>query len=682
MKQQKDTKIHKTSHQTHSHESGACHAHAHESAHGGCACCGGEAVEENRHEQRKDIIRIVLSVCLLLAAVIAQKLLVGAQIIEEDSLWLLPMYLLPYFVAGFEVIEEAFEGIANKEVFNENFLMVVATVGALCIGEYPEAVAVMIFFCIGELFEHIALARSRKSITSLAAMKPETAHVYEHDALVTCTPEEVKQEDLILVKPGEKIPLDGVVEQGSSALNTAALTGESLPQEVQCGDTVYSGSINLNAPLKIRVKSTYEESTVNKILELVEHAADKKAKSEKLIRKFAKIYTPAVVLAAVILAVIPPLVNMALQTDAYLQNGALSVWTDWLHRALTFLVISCPCALVISVPLTFFAGVGAAGKQGILIKGSNYLEVLSQTKTVAFDKTGTLTKGKFTVSAVHSETMNEQQMLEVAALAELYSVHPISIALKNAYSGELQENRIRDYREIAGKGICAFVDGKKVQIGNDTYMKQIGAAYQPCHKEGTLIHVVVQGEYMGHIVIADTLKPDAKQTISKLKSRSIQTVMLTGDKQSVAQAVAKKLQIERFFAELLPQDKVKKTEQLKQELSAGESLAFVGDGINDAPVLALADVGIAMGALGSDAAVESADVVVMDDRPSAVEKAIHIAKSTKAIVMQNIIFSIGVKLLVLLLGAFGYADMWLAVFADVGVTVLAVLNAMRAFRIR
>ncbi|MBR0414124.1 MAG: cadmium-translocating P-type ATPase [Clostridia bacterium] len=665
----------------HCHGEHCDHDHDHEHSHShGCACCGDGAIVEDKKQQKKQIIQIILAIVLLAAAVIAEKLLVGAEIIDEMSLWLLPMYLVPYFIAGYKVIEEAFEGLVHKELFNENFLMLIATVGALCIGEYPEAVAVMIFYCIGELFEQIAVARSRRSISSLAELKPESAHVLRGEKFKTVAPEQVKTGDLILVRVGEKIPLDGVIETGSSSLDTAALTGESYPREAAVGDTVYSGSINLNAPLKIRVTGEYKDSTVSIILELVEHSAEKKAKSEKFIRKFAKIYTPVVVIAAVLLAVLPPLYHIVFQTPDYLSGGAMPIWTDWIYRALTFLVISCPCALVISVPLGFFAGVGAASRQGILVKGTNYLEVLAQVKTVAFDKTGTLTKGKFSVTAVHSDVLNEAQMLETAALAEMCSVHPIAQALKSAYGKELDEARVSNIEEIAGKGIAAVIDGKQAHIGNAAFMEEVGAGYKECHQKGTTIHVALEGDYMGHIVIADMVKADAKQTISNLHTMGINTVMLSGDKASVAENVAQKLKIGKYFAELLPQQKAEKVEALKAELSKGENLAFVGDGINDAPVLALADVGIAMGALGSDAAIESADVVLMDDRPGGVVKAIRIAKRTKRIVTQNIVFSILVKLVILILGALGLANMWLAVFADVGVCVIAVLNAMRAYK--
>lgn len=664
----------------HHHEHDECHCHDEHEHHHGCACCSGEEVVENKAEQKKDIIKIVISAVLLVAAVVAEKLLVGAEIIDKSSLWLLPMYLVPYIIAGYEVIAEAIEGITHGEIFDENFLMVVATVGALCIGEYPEAVAVMIFFCIGELFEHIAVARSRKSIKALAEIKPESAHVVREGRSITVEPEEVKREEIILVKVGEKIPLDGVICEGSSSLDTAALTGESLPRAVGEGDEVFSGSINLNSPIKIKVLSEYKDSTVSKILELVEHSAEKKAKSEKFIRKFAKIYTPIVVICAVVLAVLPPLVNIIFKTPAYLQGGALPIWSDWIYRALTFLVISCPCALVISVPLGFFAGVGAASRQGILIKGSNYLEALASAKTVALDKTGTLTKGDFTVSAVHSDKLDEKQMLEFASLAEMYSVHPISEALKTAYSDPLEEHRVSGYEEFAGKGVSAEVDGKKVCAGNAKLMEQLGVKYRDCHKQGTIVHLALDGEYMGHIVISDSIKADSRQAISKLKSMGIKTVMLTGDKQSAAKSVAEKLKIDEYYSELMPADKAEKVEKIKSAQKDNETLVFAGDGINDAPVLAMADVGIAMGALGSDAAVESADVVLMDDRPSGIVKAIKIAKRTKAIVMQNIVFSLAVKFAVLILGALGIANMWLAVFADVGVTVIAVINAMRALK--
>lgn len=664
----------------HHHENDGCNCHDEHEHHHGCACCSGEEVVENKAEQKKDIIKIIISAALLVAAVVAEKLLVGAEIIDKSSLWLLPMYLVPYIIAGYEVIAEAIEGITHGEVFDENFLMVVATVGALCIGEYPEAVAVMIFFCIGELFEHIAVARSRKSIKALAEIKPESAHVVREGRSITVEPEEVKREEIILVKVGEKIPLDGVICEGSSSLDTAALTGESLPRAVGEGDEVFSGSINLNSPIKIKVLSEYKDSTVSKILELVEHSAEKKAKSEKFIRKFAKIYTPIVVICAVILAVLPPLINIIFKTPAYLEGGALPIWSDWIYRALTFLVISCPCALVISVPLGFFAGVGAASRQGILIKGSNYLEALASAKTVALDKTGTLTKGDFTVSAVHSDKLDEKQMLEFASLAEMYSVHPISEALKTAYSDPLEEHRVSGYEEFAGKGVSAEVDGKKVCAGNAKLMEQLGVKYRDCHKQGTIVHLALDGEYMGHIVISDSIKADSRQAISKLKSMGIKTVMLTGDKQSAAKSVAEKLKIDEYYSELMPADKAEKVEKIKSAQKDNETLVFAGDGINDAPVLAMADVGIAMGALGSDAAVESADVVLMDDRPSGIVKAIKIAKRTKAIVMQNIVFSLAVKFAVLILGALGIANMWLAVFADVGVTVIAVINAMRALK--
>ena len=673
---------HKHHHEAHcacEHEHEHHHTHEHEHAHG-CACCDGGEVQEDKGELRRDILKILIATALLIAAFVTQKWLIRAAVLEEMSLWFLPMYLLPYLVAGYQVIAEAVEGIAHAEVFNENFLMVVATVGAICIGEYPEAVAVMIFFCIGELFEHIAVARSRRSIRAVSKIKPEIAHVFKDGKFQSVKPEQVHAGETVLVKVGEKIPLDGVVEQGASSLDTAALTGESLPRSVKQGDAVYSGSINLKSPLRIQVTGEYENSTVNKILELVEHSAEKKAKSEKFIRQFAKVYTPVVVIAAVLLAVAPPLFSTLFKTEAYVQNGALSVWTDWLHRALTFLVISCPCALVISVPLGFFAGVGAASRQGILIKGTNYLEALSKVKTIAFDKTGTLTKGKFSVTAVHSDVMDEAEMLETAALAEMFSVHPISEALRLAHGKETDAQRVTSTQEIAGRGIAAVVDGKHIHIGNAEYMKELGVAYRDCHHAGTIVHLACEKEYMGHIVIADSLKGDAKQTISKLKSMLIRPVMLTGDKQSVAASVAEKLNIESFFAELLPHQKAEKVEALKKELGKRETIAFVGDGINDAPVIALADVGIAMGALGSDAAIESADVVLMDDKPGGIVKAVKIAKKTKRIVTENIVFSIAIKLLVLILGACGIAGMWWAVFADVGVCVIAVLNAMRALK--
>lgn len=636
----------------------------------------------NKHI-KKDIIRIAVAAAFFAGAIVSQKILISLEIIDKESIWLLPMYLVPYIIAGYEVIKEAAEHIVHGQIFDENFLMVVASVGALCIGEYPEAVAVMILFSIGEIFEHIAVERSRKSISDLMDIKPEYAFVLRSGKYEKVKPEEVKIGEIILVKPGEKIALDGVIIDGESALNTVAITGESLPRDVKIDSEVYSGCINMSAPIKVKVKSDYENSTVGKILELIEDSTESKAQSETFIRKFAKVYTPIVVFSAIALAVLPPLFGLLFKMPFYTSASPLEVWSDWLHRALTFLVVSCPCALVISVPLSFFAGIGAASKQGMLIKGSNYLESLSKLRSVAFDKTGTLTKGDFSVVAIHPNKVSEKELLEIACHAEIYSNHPISDALRAAYEKAAEEKRVSNIVEIAGKGISARIDGKTTYVGNASYMEMMEIEYKDCSHKGTIVHIARDGEYLGHIVISDRVKADSRMAISDLRALGINTYMLTGDRESAAKDVAEKLKLDKYFASLMPADKVEIIKQLKSELKNGEKIAFAGDGVNDAPVLGIADVGIAMGALGSDAAIESADVVLMDDKPSGIAKLVKHAKRTKRIVSENIVFSIAVKLVVLALSAFGVAHMmYFAVFADVGVMIIAVMNAMRCMKIK
>lgn len=630
--------------------------------------------------EKKKLKGIIAAAVVFAAAIIAQKLLVKNEVLEEKSIWFLFIFLVPYLMSGYKVIAEAFENIFHGEIFDENFLMLVASAGALCIGEYPEAVAVMIFFQIGELFEDVAVGKSRKSISALMDIKPEYANVIRNGKISKVKPEEVEIGEIVLVKPGEKIPLDGIVSEGESSLNTVALTGESAPRDVAPDSGVISGCINMNSPIKLRVTSKYAESTVKKILDLVENSASNKAPAENFITKFAKYYTPCVVAAAVLLAIVPPLAGIIFKTSAYTASGAGALWSDWIHRALTFLVISCPCALVISVPLSFFAGIGSASKQGVLIKGSNYLEALSKAKIIAFDKTGTLTKGNFSVTAIHPNSMSEEKLLETACLAELYSDHPISAALKGAYKKPLESKRVSNIVEIAGKGISARIDGKKVYVGNGAYMKALGIDYHDCSRVGTIIHVAVEKLYAGHIVISDQIKPDSRQTIADLRMLGIKTVMLTGDRENVGASVAEKLKVDEYYAQLLPADKVEKVEKLIKEKNTKDKLVFVGDGINDAPVLMRADVGIAMGALGSDAAIETADIVLMDDKPSDIVKAIRLSKRTKKIVTENITFALAVKFIILILGALGIANMWLAVFADVGVSVIAILNAMRCLK--
>ncbi len=607
-------------------------------------------------KQKQTLYRILLSAALLIAA----------ALLPLEGWPRLAVFLIPYALIGWDVLWRAVRNIAHGEIFDENFLMSLATVGALCVGEYPEAVFVMLFYQVGELFQSYAVDQSRKSIASLMDIRPDYANLEVDGQIQQTDPEDVAVGDIILIKPGERIPLDGDVVEGTSTLDTAALTGESLPRSVGPGESVVSGCVNLSGLLRVKVTKPFEESTVAKILDLVENASAKKAKAENFITKFARYYTPAVVLAAVVLAVLPPL--------------ALGwAWTDAILRALNFLVVSCPCALVISVPLSFFGGIGGASRQGILVKGGSYLEVLARAETVVFDKTGTLTKGVFQVTAVHPEQGTEAELLELAALAEAYSDHPISRSLKTAYGKPLEPERVSHVEELSGRGVRAVVDGKEVCAGNDKLMEEIGAAWKPCHQVGTVVHVAVDGVYGGHIMISDQVKEDAREAIAALKGLGVKrTVMLTGDAAAVGEAVAQELGLDEVHTQLLPAGKVERVEALLTETSAKGALAFVGDGINDAPVLSRADIGIAMGGLGSDAAIEAADVVLMDDKPSKLAEAVDIARRTLGIVRQNIIFALGVKALVLILSAMGKATMWAAVFADVGVSVIAILNAMRA----
>lgn len=620
--------------------------------------------------EKKKLLRIILTAVLLVGAVIIEKTL-------NLEVWqLLLVYLVPFLLIGYDTIGEAVEGIMHGEVFDEDFLMCVATVGALLIGflpgaetEFPEAVFVMLFFQIGELFEHYAENNSRKSISHLMDIRPDSANVERGGQVVEVSPEQVAVGETIVVKPGEKLPLDGVVVEGETSLNTVALTGESMPRSVKKGDEVVSGCINISGVVRIRVEKSFGESTVSKILDLVEHASGNKSKSETFIARFARVYTPIVVYVALALAFIPP----------FFCDGYMEVLPVWVSRALTFLVVSCPCALVISVPLTFFAGIGGASRRGILIKGSNYMDTLAKTATVVFDKTGTLTKGRFEVEAVHPQNFDERELLHLAAHVERYSTHPIAMSLKTAFGNESDGCRVENVEEIAGQGVRALVNGKEVCVGNARMMDAIGAEWHECHRKGTIVHVAADGVYAGHIVVNDVVKDDAQEAVEGLKRRGIRkTVMLTGDHQDVALRVAEAVGIDECHAGLLPADKVDAVEKLIDEKKEGEALAFVGDGINDAPVLARADVGIAMGALGSDAAIEAADVVLMDDKPSKIATAIGIARRTIGIARENVAFAIFIKLLVLVLAAFGVATMWMAVFADVGVTVIAVFNAMRA----
>ncbi|MCM1487674.1 MAG: cadmium-translocating P-type ATPase [Firmicutes bacterium] len=617
-------------------------------------------------KQKKMLARIIISGALLILAYTA------AEIIFPDmNRWIkLGIFLVPYGVIGWDILWRAVKNIAHGQIFDENFLMCIATIGAFALGEYPEGVFVMLFYQVGELFQGYAVGKSRRSISEMMDIRPDYANIYRDNQIVSVDPEEIKIGDTVVIKPGERVPLDGIVTKGRSSLDTSALTGESVPRRIEEGDDLISGCINLDGMLEIQVTKEFGQSTVSKILDLVENSSSKKAKAENFITKFARYYTPCVVIGAVLLAVIPPLV---------LGGG----WSEWIQRALIFLVISCPCALVISVPLSFFGGIGGASKKGILVKGGNYLEVLAKTGYVVFDKTGTLTKGVFNVTAIHPDHCSESELLELAALAESGSDHPIARSVRDAYNKETDLSRVKDIKEISGCGVEAVVDGRRICAGNDKLMKREGIEWHPCHKTGTTVHVAIEGRYAGHIVISDELKPDAKEAIAALKNMGIRkTVMLTGDAKEVGEATARELGLDEVHTQLLPADKVDRVEELLKEKQQYKnlSLAFVGDGINDAPVLSRADVGIAMGAIGSDAAVEAADIVLMDDKPSKIAAAVKIARKTMGIVRQNIVFALAVKLAVMVLGAFGVANMWEAVFADVGVSVIAIINAMRALR--
>ena len=617
-------------------------------------------------KQKKMLRRIIL----------AAVLLVLFSLLPVEGWLRFGLFMIPYFLIGYDILWDAVKGVKNLQPFDENFLMAVATVGAIALRDYKEGVAVMLFYQIGELFQSYAVGRSRRSISQLMDIRPDYANIEgENGQLEKVDPDQVPVGSIIVVQPGEKVPIDGLIAEGESTLDTAALTGESVPRDAAPGDEVISGCINLTGVLRIRTTKEFGESTVSKILELVENAGSRKSRSENFISRFARIYTPAVCFSALALAVLPPLVRIFM--------GSPAGWGDWVYRALTFLVISCPCALVISIPLGFFAGIGGASSAGVLIKGSNFMETLAQVETVAFDKTGTMTQGVFEVSGIHHSSMEETKLLEYAALAESYSSHPISQSLRRAWGGEPDKNRVSDVTELSGKGLTAKVDGKTVAVGNARLMELLGVEYKECHSVGTVVHVAIDGAYAGHILIADMLKPTAKAAVAAMKAAGVKkTVMLTGDAHSVAAQTAGELGADAFYAELLPGDKVDRVEKLLEENRGKEKLAFVGDGINDAPVLSRADVGIAMGALGSDAAIEAADVVLMDDDPMKIAKAINIAKKCIRIVYENIVFAIGVKLICLVLGALGITNMWAAIFADVGVMVIAVLNAIRALRVK
>ena len=617
-------------------------------------------------KQKKVFIRIIIAFALIIIL----------KWIPVEGYVRFALYMVPYLVIGYDILRKAGKGILNRQVFDENFLMAVATVGAIALGDYTEGVSVMLFYQIGELFQSYAVGKSRRNISELMDIRPDYANIEKDGQLEQVDPDEVEVGTTIVVQSGEKVPIDGVILEGSSTLNTSALTGESLPRKVKAGDEIISGCINMTGVLKICTTKEFGESTVSKILELVENSSSRKSRSENFISKFAKYYTPAVCYGALALAVLPPLVRMT-------ALGLAPEWGDWIYRALTFLVISCPCALVISIPLSFFAGIGGASNQGILVKGSNYLETLASTKYVVFDKTGTMTQGVFEVSGVHHNEMDAEKLLEYAALAECSSSHPISKSLQKAYGKSIDRNRVTDIEEIGGNGVTAKVDGILVAAGNVKLMKKLGISYMDCHSVGTIVHMAVDGKYAGHILISDLIKPHAAQAIAELKRAGVKkTVMLTGDAKNVAEQVAEELGIQEVHSELLPADKVAKVEELLKQKTEKEKLAFVGDGINDAPVLSRADIGIAMGALGSDAAIEAADIVLMDDDPLKISKAIKIARKCIRIVYQNIYFALGIKGICLLLGAIGVANMWMAIFADVGVMVIAVLNAIRALFVK
>ena len=618
-------------------------------------------------KQKKVFIRII----------VAAVLMVVLSLLPVDGWLKFVLFMIPYLVIGHDILLKAWKGILNRQVFDENFLMAVATIGAILLGDYKEGVAVMLFYQIGELFQSYAVGKSRRNISELMDIRPDYANIEKEDGtLEQVDPDEVEIGSVIVVQPGEKVPIDGVIEEGRTSLNTSALTGESLPREAGVGDEVISGCINMSGVLKIRTTKEFGESTVSKILDMVENASSKKSKSENFISKFAKYYTPAVCYGALALAILPPLVRL-------LFLGMTPEWGDWVMRALTFLVISCPCALVISIPLSFFAGIGGASNAGVLVKGSNYLETLSETKYVVFDKTGTMTQGVFEVSGVHHSSMDTEKLLEYAALAECHSSHPISKSLQKAYGKPLDPGRVTDVEEISGNGVTAKVDGVRVAAGNSKLMEKLGVDCMECHSVGTVVHMAVDGKYAGHILISDQIKPHAKEAIAALKKCGVKkTIMLTGDRREAARQVAEELGIDEVHSELLPGDKVAQVEKLLDEKGEKEKLAFVGDGINDAPVLSRADIGIAMGALGSDAAIEAADIVLMDDDPLKISKAIRISRKCLRIVYENIYFAIGVKVICLILGALGIANMWAAIFADVGVMIIAVLNAIRALNVK
>ena len=618
-------------------------------------------------KQKKVFIRII----------VAAVLMVVLSLLPIDGWLKFVLFMIPYLVIGHDILLKAWKGILNRQVFDENFLMAVATIGAILLGDYKEGVAVMLFYQIGELFQSYAVGKSRRNISELMDIRPDYANIEKEDGtLEQVDPDEVEIGSVIVVQPGEKVPIDGVIEEGRTSLNTSALTGESLPREAGVGDEVISGCINMSGVLKIRTTKEFGESTVSKILDMVENASSKKSKSENFISKFAKYYTPAVCYGALALAILPPLVRL-------LFLGMTPEWGDWVMRALTFLVISCPCALVISIPLSFFAGIGGASNAGVLVKGSNYLETLSETKYVVFDKTGTMTQGVFEVSGVHHSSMDTEKLLDYAALAECHSSHPISKSLKKAYGKPLDPGRVTDVEEISGNGVTAKVDGVRVAAGNSKLMEKLGVDCMECHSVGTVVHMAVDGKYAGHILISDQIKPHAKEAIAALKKCGVKkTIMLTGDRREAARQVAEELGIDEVHSELLPGDKVAQVEKLLDEKGEKEKLAFVGDGINDAPVLSRADIGIAMGALGSDAAIEAADIVLMDDDPLKISKAIRISRKCLRIVYENIYFAIGVKVICLILGALGIANMWAAIFADVGVMIIAVLNAIRALNVK
>lgn len=613
---------------------------------------------------------------MLIRVIVASVLVVVLSMLPLEGYLRAALFLIPYFVIGYDILRKAWKGIRNRQVFDENFLMAVATVGAICLGDFKEGTAVMLFYQIGELFQSYAVGKSRRNISELMDIRPDYANVERDGNLEQVDPDEVEVGSVIVVQPGEKVPIDGIIIEGSTTLNTSALTGESLPREAKEGDEIISGCINMSGVLKIRTTKEFGESTVSKILDLVENSSSRKSRSENFISKFARYYTPIVCYSALALALLPPVIRM-------LFMGMEPQWGEWIYRALTFLVISCPCALVISIPLSFFAGIGGASHAGVLVKGSNYLETLAQTKYVVFDKTGTLTKGVFEVCGVHHNTLEDHKILEYSALAECASSHPISRSLQKAYGQEIDRSRVTDIREISGNGVTAMVDGISVAVGNGKLMDSLGIQYVECSQVGTIVHVALDSQYAGHILIADVLKPTSAEAVRQLKKAGVkETVMLTGDMERVARQAASETGVDRVYSELLPADKVAKVEEMIAGKGAKEKLAFVGDGINDAPVLSRADIGIAMGALGSDAAIEAADVVLMDDDPLKVAKAVRIARKCMRIVYENIYFAIGIKILCLILGAVGIANMWLAIFADVGVMVIAVLNAIRALFVK